>query len=76
MSARVLVLAGESPLPPSSGLRQRILHLTFHKSGANQLSATAPNGSHPHATCPRGYYMLFILDGNGVPSVGKFVHLH
>ena len=27
MSARVLVLAGESPLPPSSGLRQRILHL-------------------------------------------------
>ncbi|HET9508951.1 MAG TPA: glycosyltransferase family 4 protein [Gaiellaceae bacterium] len=28
MSARVLVLAGESPLPPSSGLRQRILHLT------------------------------------------------
>jgi glycosyltransferase involved in cell wall biosynthesis len=26
--ARVLVLAGESPLPPSSGLRQRILHLT------------------------------------------------
>lgn len=55
---------------------QRILHLTFHKSGANQLTATAPNGSHPHATCPRGYYMLFILDGNGVPSVGKFIHLH
>ncbi|MFN0141194.1 MAG: galactose oxidase-like domain-containing protein [Pyrinomonadaceae bacterium] len=25
---------------------------------------------------PRGYYMLFILNGNGVPSVGKFVHLH
>lgn len=55
---------------------QRILHLTFHKSGANQLTATAPNGIHPHATCPRGYYMLFILDGNGVPSVGRFIHLH
>lgn len=55
---------------------QRILHLAFHKSGANQLTATAPNGMHPHATCPRGYYMLFILDGNGVPSVGKFIHLH
>jgi len=28
MTAPVLVLAGESPLPPTSGLRQRILHLT------------------------------------------------
>jgi hypothetical protein len=55
---------------------QRILHLTYHKSGATQLTVTAPNGSHPHATCPRGYYMLFILDGNGVPSVGRFIHLH
>jgi polysaccharide biosynthesis protein PslH len=28
LSARVLVVAGESPLPPNSGFRQRLLHLT------------------------------------------------
>jgi len=55
---------------------QRVLHLTFHQSGTTQLTATAPDGIHPHAMAPRGYYMLFILDGNGVPSEGKFIHLH
>jgi hypothetical protein len=55
---------------------QRILHLTFHQSGTTQLTATAPDGIHPNAMAPRGYYMLFILDGNGVPSEGKFIHLH
>lgn len=55
---------------------QRILHLIFHKSGPYQLTATAPDGIHPHAIAPRGYYMFFILDDKGVPSEGKFVHLH
>jgi len=55
---------------------QRVLHLTFHQSGPTQLTGTAPDGIHPHAMAPRGYYMLFILDGNGVPSEGKFIHLH
>lgn len=55
---------------------QRVLHLTFYQSAPTQLTATAPDGIHPHAMAPRGYYMLFILDGNGVPSEGKFIHLH
>jgi hypothetical protein len=55
---------------------QRIVHMPFYKSDTYELTATAPDGSHPHAMAPRGYYMLFILDGDGVPSEGKFVHLH
>lgn len=55
---------------------QRLIQLPFHKSGDNTLSATAPNGRHPHAMAPRGWYMLFILDGKGVPSKAKFIHLH
>jgi hypothetical protein len=55
---------------------QKIIHMPFHATGANQLSVTAPNGSGPHAMAPRGYYMLFLLNGSGVPSEGKFVHLH
>jgi hypothetical protein len=27
------------------------------------------------ALAPPGYYMLFILNGNGVPSVGKMIRL-
>jgi len=30
---------------------------------------------HPHHT-PRGYYLLFILNGDGAPSEGKFIFLH
>lgn len=55
---------------------QRIVHLAFYESGTCELTATAPDGGHPHAMAPRGYYMLFLLDGKGVPSEGKFVHLH
>lgn len=55
---------------------QRVLQLSFFQSGATELKGTAPNGIHPHAIAPRGYYMLFILNSNGVPSEGKFVHLH
>jgi glycosyltransferase involved in cell wall biosynthesis len=34
---RVLVVAGESPLPPTSGLRQRILHLSRQLAAAFEL---------------------------------------
>jgi len=36
------------------------------------LTVTAP--SDPNLA-PPGYYMLFLLDGNGVPSVASIVHL-
>lgn len=55
---------------------QRVIQCTFAKTAADVLSAVAPDGSHPHAMAPRGYYMVFILNGNGVPSEGKFIHLH
>jgi hypothetical protein len=55
---------------------QRVVQLSFHVSGATQLTATAPNGWHPHAIAPRGWYMVFLIDQQGVPSVGQFMHLH
>ncbi len=55
---------------------QRTIQLCGTQSGKNTLSATAPNGWHPHGLAPRGWYMLFILNGNGVPSEAKFIHLH
>jgi hypothetical protein len=53
-----------------------VIPLRFARTAATTLTATAPNGWHPHAIAPRGYYMLFILNSNGVPSEGKFIYLH
>lgn len=54
---------------------QRVVGLTFNREGS-VLHVTAPNGNHPHPMAPRGYYMLFIINNDGVPSVGKFILLH
>lgn len=50
---------------------QRFQRLTFtaDASGLTVKAPTSPNRA------PPGYYLLFILNGNNVPSVGKFVRL-
>jgi hypothetical protein len=51
---------------------QRYLPLKWHRDGHCGLRATAP----PNANiAPPGYYMLFILDDCGVPSVARLVRL-
>jgi hypothetical protein len=50
---------------------QRMLSLSFTKS-SGALTVTAP----PNANiAPPGYYMLFIVDTNGVPAVARFVQV-
>jgi hypothetical protein len=50
---------------------QRYVPVSF-TAGSGQLTVQAP--SNPNAA-PPGYYMLFILNGNGVPSVASIVRL-
>ncbi len=50
---------------------QRYVDLAF-SPGARSLTAAAPADA---AQAPPGYYMLFILNEAGVPSVATFVHL-
>lgn len=62
---------------------QRVLPLCFTYRGGDELEILVPDGrvypysndTHTHAINPRGMYMLFILDNNGVPSEAKFVLL-
>jgi len=54
---------------------QRVIRLAFTVTGPSAITATMPNGVHPHAA-PRGYYMLFLLNTAGVPSIAKFIYLH
>jgi hypothetical protein len=41
------------------------------RSGNTLTLAAPPNGN----IAPPGYYLLFILNSDGVPSVGKYVSL-
>src|SRR5215831_2673666 len=53
-------------------MEQRLVELAFTTGGAGVLNVTAPpNGN----IAPPGYYMVFILNSAGVPSVAGFVQL-
>jgi hypothetical protein len=50
---------------------QRYIELTFRQS-AGGITIDAPENAN---LAPPGYYMLFVVNANGVPSVAAFVHL-
>jgi fibronectin type 3 domain-containing protein len=61
MDQRLIGLCGPSPQPPCNG-----------SAGSGTLNLTSPpNGN----IAPPGYYMLFLLDSAGVPSVAQFIQL-
>jgi hypothetical protein len=41
-----------------------------------KLRLRAPHGGHPHSLAQRGYYMMFAINDNGVPSVANWIYLH
>jgi hypothetical protein len=51
-------------------MSQRLIPLTF-SVGSNSLTVTAPVNAN---LAPPGYYMLFLVDSNGIPSVAAIVH--
>ena len=53
------------------GMDQRLVELSF-TAGNGSITVTAPpNGN----IAPPGYYMLFLLNNSGVPSIAPFVQL-
>lgn len=52
-------------------MNQRINRLSFSQA-AGGLNVQAPSNAN---LCPPGHYMLFILDGNGVPSVARIIQI-
>jgi len=50
-------------------MEQRYIPLSF-TAGATSITATAPANAN---VAPPGFYMLFIIDANGVPSVARMV---
>jgi hypothetical protein len=60
-----------SSVTHSFNMNQRFNRLSFTR-GAGVLNITAP--SNPNLT-PPGHYMMFILNGNGVPSIAKIIQI-
>jgi hypothetical protein len=52
-------------------MEQRLVGLSF-TAGASALSVTAPSSGN---IAPPGYYMLFVVNSAGVPSLASFVQL-
>lgn len=57
---------------------QKVIELDNVHDHANpsQIRVTAPDGGHPHSFAQKGYYMMFAVNAQGVPSVAKWIHLH
>ena len=51
---------------------QRYLEVPIVNTARNQLLLKSPDSAQ---AAPPGYYMLFLLDAKGVPSIAKWVHL-
>jgi hypothetical protein len=66
------VLMRPSCVTHSFNMEQRLVGLVTVDSGGNVLTLQAP----PNANiAPPGYYLLFLLNALGVPSLGSFVSL-
>jgi hypothetical protein len=71
VSIRKVALVRLGAVTHSNNMEQRYVPLSF-AAGTTSITATAP----PNANiAPPGFYMLFIIDANGVPSVARMVSL-
>jgi hypothetical protein len=65
------VLVRNGAVTHAFDMEQRLVGLSFTASGHTLTLTSPPNGN----IAPPGYYMLFILNTGGVPSVAHFVQL-
>ena len=70
-SISAVVLVRNGAVTHSFGMDQREVGLSF-TAGTGSLNVTAPPDSN---IAPPGYYMLFLLNNSGVPSVATFVQI-
>ena len=86
LDVSTIVMVRPMAVTHQTDTEQRVIQLSHMPSGPGTRTVTAPSGSvypyggpaggHSHSIAPKGYYMLFVLNNQGVPSEGKFVFLH
>ena len=71
-----VVLVRPAAVTHQTDSEQRVIHMNSRVTGPTTLQVEAPDGWHPHSLAPQGWYMLFLIDNAGVPSVAEFIELH
>jgi uncharacterized protein YjdB len=66
-----VVVIRASAVTHSFDMDQRLVVLNFSNGGTSLTATAPPNGN----IAPPGYYLLFLVNKNGVPSVGSFVQI-
>jgi hypothetical protein len=64
-----VVLIREGAVTHAFDMSQRLIGLNFAVNGTTMGIAAPPNST----IAPAGPYLLFVVDNNGVPSVGQLV---
>ena len=72
LSVGRVVMVKTTAVTHSFNMEQRFVELTFTASG-NRLMAQSPTRA---ADAPPGFYLLFVLDSAGVPSVARIVKVN
>lgn len=70
---RRIVLARPMAVTHQTDSEQRIIPLSFTLTGPDSIEAQAPGGIGQNPLAPKGYYMLFILNQDGVPSISSWI---
>jgi Domain of unknown function (DUF1929)/Divergent InlB B-repeat domain len=61
-----------SSVTHATNMNQRLNYLPITARDGSSITVTAPLGA---TLAPPGHYLIFLLDGNGVPSVGEIVQI-
>jgi Domain of unknown function (DUF1929)/Galactose oxidase, central domain len=72
------VLVRPMAITHQTDTEQKVIELSIYHdhTKANTIVLTPPHATHPNSFAQTGYYMLFILNTEGVPSIAKWVYLH
>ena len=56
---------------------QKVIEMTNRRDHVNpsQIIVTAPDGEHRHSHAQKGYYMMFAVNAQNVPSEAKWIYL-
>ena len=73
-----VVLVRPMAVTHQTDTEQKVLEMPYIHDHANptRLTLTAPHGGHPHSLAQQGYYMMFAINNNGVPSMARWIYLH
>jgi hypothetical protein len=72
-----MVLVRPMAVTHQTDTEQKVLEMQFihDKTRPRRLKLTAPDGRYPYSLAQQGYYMMFAIKKNGVPSVAKWIYL-